>query len=242
MVSGRSVSFSVSASEQPQKRFRIRHAFTSEELGLSSHSHPVRALKRIYRHLRGLPLQSFSQAQPLLLIGSDYPHLLTPVEPVRLGPLGAPAALKTSLGWTLQGPAKVLMHQHSTARCLFTSPAAELSQDPVRADANSWESKKLPAAGNCRSYQELLETSIRACHGAATLKDPTAGDFKQERHGTALLHKVQMDIFPEDLTLLSTGKPVSATGRLITLAPEFKTTGKLIRVGGRLRRCKPPEE
>lgn len=100
-VPGRSVSFSVSSAFHPQKRFRIHGAFTAIDLGLSKHSHPVDTLQKVYRHLRGLPLHSFNQAQPLLLIGSDYPHLLSPVEPVHLGPPGGPAALKTLLGWTL---------------------------------------------------------------------------------------------------------------------------------------------
>ncbi|KAK7939923.1 hypothetical protein WMY93_003249 [Mugilogobius chulae] len=93
-VCGQSVSFSISSTFHPQKRFRIHKAFTAAELGLSKHSHPVEALQKSYRHLRGLPLHSFSQAQPLLLIGSDYPHLLTPVEPVHLGPPGGQQLLK----------------------------------------------------------------------------------------------------------------------------------------------------
>lgn len=128
-VSENSVSFSISSATRPQKRFRIHGAFTAAELGLSKHPHPVEALQKTYRHLRGLPLHSFSQAQPLLLIGSDYPHLLTPIEPVHLGPTGGPAALQTRLGWTLQGPAKVLLHQSSTPQCLLinnSSPSSDL--------------------------------------------------------------------------------------------------------------------
>lgn len=130
-VPGMSVSFSLSPAGKSQKRYRIKNAFSSSELGLSTHSHPVEALQRTYRHLRGLPLQSFSNVQPLLLIGSDYPHLLTPVEPVRLGRPGGPAALKTRLGWTLQGPARAFIHQPSAIQCLFTnshSPTTELFQ------------------------------------------------------------------------------------------------------------------
>lgn len=92
-VPGRSVS--VSSVTHAQKHYQIQKAFTATELCLSRHSHPVEALQKTYRHLRGLPLHSFSQEQPLLLIGSDYPHLITPVEPVHLGPPGGPAALKT---------------------------------------------------------------------------------------------------------------------------------------------------
>src|SRR4029434_6201395 len=156
-VPGRSVSFSVASASQPQKRFRIEQAFTSAKLGLSTHSYTDTAWQNPSPPLRDRPLHSFSQAQPLLLIGSDYPHLLTPVERVRLGPPGGPAALRTRLGWTLQGPFKVPMHQSSTPQCLLTgneTPSAEhrcqvtkprqrdvirtqLCQESIRAEARS---------------------------------------------------------------------------------------------------------
>ncbi|KAM9758132.1 uncharacterized protein ACNS7B_005229 [Menidia menidia] len=128
---GRSVSFSVSSVTHPQRRYKVQRAFTSPELGLSPHSHPVEELRKAYRHLRGLPLHSFKQVQPLLLIGSDYPDLLVPIEPVHVGPRGSPIALRTQLGWTLQGPAKVLRHRSSTVTCMYTStpaPSAEVLQ------------------------------------------------------------------------------------------------------------------
>ena len=335
-VPGRSVSFSVASASHPQKRFRIEQAFTSAKLSLSTHSYPLKALQKAYHHLRGLPLQSFSQAQPLLLIGSDYPHLITPVERVHLGPPGGPAALNTRLGWTLQGPFKVPLHQSSTPQCLLTGthpPTVELPhhmaqpwqmdvlpspnvklitrskqdtatvrsqeektvrvkvdrlphqalqqsvlgprcgtgkrlrQESIRAEAHSKKRKKpsqpagrdgssfhepvdlrkssfcgnvsvtsaqsLPDPGGFSSYQELLEASIRACHGAATPTDPAAEDVRQAE--LALLRTVQRDCFPEEFILLSTGKPVPAASRLLRLAPEFDAKVQLIRVGGRLR-------
>lgn len=74
-----------------------------------------------YRHLKNLPLTSLVQVQPLLLIGSDYPHLVTPIEPVRLRPPGGPAAVRTRLGWALQGPAKDMKHQLTPQQCLHLS-------------------------------------------------------------------------------------------------------------------------
>ncbi|XP_028314116.1 uncharacterized protein LOC114470250 [Gouania willdenowi] len=142
-ISGKSVSFSISSSAHPQKQFRIHEAFTAVELGLSKHSHPVQALQKTYRHLRGLPLHSFSQAQPLLLIGSDYPHLLSPVEPVHLGPPGGPAALNTRLGWTLQGPAKVLLDQTSTSQCLLINTPTS-SADLLSHVSRLWQMDVLP--------------------------------------------------------------------------------------------------
>lgn len=69
-----------------------------KRLGLAKHAHPVSALQQEFHHLKGLPLQQVNEAEPLLLLGSDYPHLITPVEPVCLRPPGGPAAIKTRLG------------------------------------------------------------------------------------------------------------------------------------------------
>ncbi|XP_073721977.1 uncharacterized protein [Misgurnus anguillicaudatus] len=67
------------------------------------------------------------KVQPVLLIGSDCPHLITPIEPVRLGPPGGPAAVKTRLGWTLQGPTHEVRRE-ITHQCFFTTvlPNTEL--------------------------------------------------------------------------------------------------------------------
>lgn len=43
------------------------------------------------------------------------------VEPVRLGPPGSPAAIKTILAWTLQGPAQGLKYSISEHQCYVTS-------------------------------------------------------------------------------------------------------------------------
>ncbi|XP_063766006.1 uncharacterized protein LOC134882305 [Eleginops maclovinus] len=121
VIPGATVSFTVSPANQPSKTFHIQRAFTAKELGLAPHTYPVAALKKSYCHLKNLPLQPIDRAQPLLLIGSDHPHLITPTEPVRLGPPGGPAAVKTKLGWALQGPSKLLRHSLTTQQCLWTS-------------------------------------------------------------------------------------------------------------------------
>lgn len=121
VIQGTRVSFTLSPAFQSSKRFKIRGAFAAENLGLAKHSHPVTLLQRRYQHLKGLPLHAFSQVQLLLLIGSDHHHLITPMEPVRFGPPGGPAAIRTRLGGTLQGPANVVQHQIPEQQCLFTS-------------------------------------------------------------------------------------------------------------------------
>ncbi|KAK3516431.1 hypothetical protein QTP70_012090 [Hemibagrus guttatus] len=92
VLNGSSISFQISPLCKPQTRYKINHAFTAERLNLSLQSYPVEQLQQKYRHLRGLPIRTLTDVQPLLLIGSDQPHLTTPTEPVRWGGPGAPAA------------------------------------------------------------------------------------------------------------------------------------------------------
>lgn len=140
---GASVTFTVSPSSQPKTSFKICQAFTAETLGLAEHTYPVEELQHKYNHLRGLPLPHVESVQPLLLIGSDYPHLITPVEPVRLGPPNGPAAIKTRLGWTLQGPTQEIKHCLPSQQCLFTAISSS-SSDLYRQVERLWQLDVLP--------------------------------------------------------------------------------------------------
>ncbi|XP_054623571.1 uncharacterized protein LOC129176971 [Dunckerocampus dactyliophorus] len=163
---GASVSFHVSSLSKPQEKYLIRQAFTSDNLSLSEHSYPVTTLQRKYKHLCNLPLPPVDQAQPLLLIGSDMAHLLTPIEPVRSGPSGGPIAVHTKLGWSLQGPTSIDQVPASEQQCLLTvtdSPTYELFKNVGRL----WQIDTLPYANEkqvTRSKQDqqaldLLQTS-----------------------------------------------------------------------------------
>lgn len=128
-IHGRSVSFFIAPVSHPDRSYPVKGAFTAKELALVQHTYPISDLQRRYHHLRDLPLHDIHEAQPLVLIGSDYPHLITPVEPVRLGPPGGPAAVHTKLGWTLQGPSRLIKPHLQAQECLFiscVSPEAEL--------------------------------------------------------------------------------------------------------------------
>lgn len=100
---GSRVTFNISSASDSDRKFVVKDAFTSDKLALALQAHPVQVLKR-YKHLHGLPIQAFQKVEHLLLIGSDHPHLVSPVKRVRLGPGGGPAAVHTRLGWALKGP------------------------------------------------------------------------------------------------------------------------------------------
>ncbi|XP_073722462.1 uncharacterized protein [Misgurnus anguillicaudatus] len=125
---GASVSFFISSPSKPKTRYKIIGAFTSGRIGLAAHTYPMEQLRNTYKHLTGLPIQTLMNVKPLLLIGSDHPHLVTPIEPVRLGPPGGPAAIRTRLGWTLQGPASLVRHLAQPQQCLFTTVTPQMSE------------------------------------------------------------------------------------------------------------------
>ncbi|KAK7891694.1 hypothetical protein WMY93_023657 [Mugilogobius chulae] len=165
VLHGAAVSFKLSPVTQPQKTYTITRAFTAKELGLAEHSHPTDTLMAKYTHLRGLPLPQIERAHPMLLIGSDYPHLVTPIEPVRLGPPGGPAAVKTRLGWTLQGPAQKVKQWSLSSQCYFTisSPAPDNLLKHVerlwQMDVLPWRNPKTSTRSQQDQYAlDLLET------------------------------------------------------------------------------------
>lgn len=112
---GKSVSFNVASAANPNKKLIITGAFTSANQYHTEQTYPNRILQR-FKHLKSLPIQTFSKVQPTLLIGSDHPHLLCPMGYVILGLGCGPAAVHTQLSWTLQGPTLIPEEQDSSNR------------------------------------------------------------------------------------------------------------------------------
>ncbi|XP_034733444.1 uncharacterized protein LOC117948085 [Etheostoma cragini] len=170
-LKGASVSFEVSFQANTQVRYHIHHAFTADELSLAAQSCPAESLKKRYDHLSGVPIHGFNSVQPMLLIGSDYPHLITPVCPVQMGPPGGPVAISTLLGWAIQGPTNFLQNPTREASCLhtaFLSPAQDLHQHverlwqidtlPYRSGREAARSKQDQAAINTLEKQTIRVT------------------------------------------------------------------------------------
>lgn len=128
-LEGSSVTFEISSMTNPEKKYSISNAFSAARLGLAEQTYPVEILQRRFRHLRDLPLPAFSNVQPLVLIGADYPHLINPIDQVYFGPPKSPAAIQTRLGWVLQGP--IPIPNTDETQCLFTiaNPLEELRHD-----------------------------------------------------------------------------------------------------------------
>ncbi|XP_043990554.1 uncharacterized protein LOC122841353 [Gambusia affinis] len=128
-------------------------------------------LKRRFSYLRGVPVRSFSLVQPLLLIGSDHPHLITPVRPILRGPQGSPVAVCTLLGWAIQGPTNFLQAPSTETSCLqaaFQSPNQDLHQHvemlwqvdtlPFRSEKEATRSKQDQLAVNTLEQRTVRVT------------------------------------------------------------------------------------
>ncbi len=137
-LSGFKVTFEISPRDNPKKWYKVLGAFTASGLDLVEQSYPVQALQRKYEHLRGIPLQPFHKVCPMVLTGSDQVHLITAKEPIRQGTKGGPMAVRTALGWALQGPEMSIttMHQSSS---VYSSPLpTQMISTGMWKDYGSW--------------------------------------------------------------------------------------------------------
>lgn len=188
---GASVSFFISSPLKPKTKFKITGAFTSDRIGLAAHTYPMEQLRNTYKHLTGLPIRTLINVKPLLLIGSDHPHLVTPIEPVRLGPPGGPAAIRTRLGWTLQGPSSVVRHHAQSQQCLFTTVTPQVSELMKHVE-KLWQVDIVPFRSEklvTRSRQDQEAISILE---TKTIRVEVDGIL---RYATPLLRRKDMPLF-----------------------------------------------
>ncbi|XP_026053029.1 uncharacterized protein LOC113039346 [Carassius auratus] len=187
-LQGSKVSFSISPVAQSHKTYHIKQAFTADHLGLAQQSYPMEALVSKYKHLKGLPIQSFEKIHPLLLIGADQPHLITPIEPVNLGPPGGPAAIKTRLGWTLQGPVKLLLNPLHPQQVLFTSLSPKHTE-LMRNVTKLWELDILPYRNEKQVTRSREDQAALEILNKGTVRVDVNGI---QRYATPLLRKSSM--------------------------------------------------
>jgi hypothetical protein len=95
-------SFSVSDLES-KHTIHIDRVYSSRSLPLKLEGMPKIQDIKCWPHLKNLVLPEINTGEIDLLIGQDVPEALIPRE-VIMGPLNSPYAVKTLLGWTLQGP------------------------------------------------------------------------------------------------------------------------------------------
>ncbi|XP_062708368.1 uncharacterized protein LOC134288235 [Aedes albopictus] len=85
------------------KRHKLLNVRTVNSLGLPRQTFEVEDAVKKHKHLQGIPLSSYRDAVPKILIGVDNLRLALPLK-VREGDGPAPVAVKTRLGWCVYSP------------------------------------------------------------------------------------------------------------------------------------------
>lgn len=94
------ISLRIQATHVGAREFVLKDVQTVKDLSLSSQSLDYAQLSEQYDHLKNLPVQSYHDLKPGLLIGLNNWKLGIPTE-VRLGEQGDPMAARCGLGWTV---------------------------------------------------------------------------------------------------------------------------------------------
>ncbi|XP_062704152.1 uncharacterized protein LOC134286544 [Aedes albopictus] len=84
------------------EKFTLEGVQTVNELLLPRQTLDFGELKRSYRYLEGLPIDSYTEARPRILIGTKHAQLGLTLKS-REGKFGEPIATKTRLGWAICG-------------------------------------------------------------------------------------------------------------------------------------------
>lgn len=243
VLHGYKISFHVSPAANPKVSYKINGAFTASRLSLAQHTYPVEQLQKKYKHLRSLPIPALKDAKPSLLLGSDQSHLITPVEPVRFGSPGGPAAVHTRLGWTLQGPVRSMGRPPESVQCLFTSPSPQVDE-LYRHVERLWQVDTIPHRPEREVTRSKQDQQAVALLDARTTRTEVNG---VRRYATPLLRHAAMP--PLQAPKESVMALLRSTERRLLKDPERATIyrtemQKLIEAGAvtEVIQDKPPEE
>ncbi|XP_077374267.1 uncharacterized protein LOC144016825 [Festucalex cinctus] len=183
-LQGFTVSFEVSPLSKPNERYLISNAFSADGLCFAEHHYPIAALQQAHKHLRGIPLQAVNHVHPLILIGSDMCHLITPVQPTVHGPPDGPVAVCTRLGWCLQGPMTPVQSRHGASRCLHISTAS-MNTELLQHVQRLWQLDTLPYCEKAVTRSKLDQQALSLLQ-ASTVRVDTGG---ASRYATPLLRR-----------------------------------------------------
>ncbi|XP_062533405.1 uncharacterized protein LOC134202420 [Armigeres subalbatus] len=108
------LSLVISTSER-NKQYVLEEVQTVKELSLPIQTLLYKQMSERYTHLKGLPVRSYSEAVPKLLIGINNLNLMVPLK-TREGRRHEPVAVKTRLGWCIYG-GRISSSQKPTVNC-----------------------------------------------------------------------------------------------------------------------------
>ncbi|XP_055590561.1 uncharacterized protein LOC129742655 [Uranotaenia lowii] len=146
---------------QNAKRYRF-NARTVENLGLPSQHLQAEEMVQKYKHLSGIPLTSYRDAKPKILIGIDNLSLAVPL---RTREKDGIAAVKTRLGWCVYGSAsteKDEAYNFNVCNCTCDRDLQESVKLMYEVDAVGVKPREIPLSPEEERALYLLKTTTKS--------------------------------------------------------------------------------
>ncbi|XP_055613505.1 uncharacterized protein LOC129759945 [Uranotaenia lowii] len=118
----RRISLDISGTDEQSKRYRLANIRTVESLQIRPQTLDMMEMRKKFKHLQNIPIQSYENACPRIIIGLEHAKLGHPFKS-REGNLDEPIAVKSCLGWTVYGKCSnnlsttLYVNQHSLLKC-----------------------------------------------------------------------------------------------------------------------------
>ncbi|XP_055623761.1 uncharacterized protein LOC129767164 [Toxorhynchites rutilus septentrionalis] len=164
----------ISGTGEVQKKYRITGAHTVASLDLFHQTVDMQKLSDQYPYLQGIPIESYKNVQPRLLIGIDNANLTFPLKG-REGKMHEPIATKTRLGWIIHGGSETIdalvgYHRHSVQPCPCSEQSDEMLQQAVRDyfsldSLGVYKSEKRLVSSEEQRAQEILQSLVQTNTG-----------------------------------------------------------------------------
>ena len=190
---------------------KIPTAYSRESLPIKEENVATVSDLDAWPHLRGVSLPTATTTDVELLIGQDCPECLVP-RIVISGRKGEPYAVRTNLGWTLNGP-------------IGTKSAADFAQVTSAHVSLKKHTEKLTNIDNCR-HVPVHVNPADDCSRRMTAADLVQTPLSEPRHqwpgSNAMLSTSDSD--PElkvATTLHCNTAPVHPTNKLVTATSEW---------------------
>ena len=111
-----------------EKGVRLNKVWTTDSLPVAPESIPTTSDVQDWSYLKDVDISDLVDKKVTILIGSDVPEPLCPLE-VRAGKKNQPHAIRTILGRTVMGPLKGNSYQEAQLNCIHVGQALGCKED-----------------------------------------------------------------------------------------------------------------
>uniref|UniRef100_A0A182PWK8 Integrase catalytic domain-containing protein n=1 Tax=Anopheles epiroticus TaxID=199890 RepID=A0A182PWK8_9DIPT len=194
--------------------FVMSNVRTIKDLKLPRQTLNMNELKKKYRYLANIPVESYKNAVPRILIGLDNSKLGA-IQKCHEGGQGQPIAGKTRLGWMVYG----CCNQISTLSSFLTHHSLHITKCQCNCDEVLHR--------NMKEYFSLDSM------GNYTGQVPPLNKLELLNAQNWLYRRVQEEIFAEEIALLKDAKQLQRTSSIFRMSPILDENG-VMRTRGRI--------